>query len=56
MGAAADIYTGDPGKDLEKEARGSGFKAVGVADFWVHLDVRADRDRSWMYVKRKKEA
>lgn len=55
MGGAVDIYTGDLGIELEKKARKAGFKAVGVADTWVHVDVRGDKDRYWKYKTRKKD-
>lgn len=52
LGRAADIMSdteGYSGLFLEKIARGSGFMAVGVADFWAHVDLRADKVRRWEY-------
>jgi uncharacterized protein YcbK (DUF882 family) len=52
-GAAADLATGrHSGIELEKAARKAGFRAVGVSGNWIHVDLRSDRDRSWLYVKR----
>lgn len=49
-GEAADVKTGkQAGLELEELARKVGFRAVGVADHWVHVDTRMDRDRSWSY-------
>lgn len=52
-GKAADVWTGKhTGHLLEICARSSGFKAVGVASAWVHVDLRADRVRLWYYTRR----
>jgi uncharacterized protein YcbK (DUF882 family) len=49
-GRAADISTGDhSGMELERAARAVGFRAVGVAKRWIHVDLRDDRDRHWGY-------
>lgn len=40
------------GAELEEAARKAGFRAVGVAKTWVHLDMRDDMDRRWFYSKR----
>lgn len=52
-GRAADCMA-EPltGLELEKAARSSGFKAVGVASSWAHVDLRNDKDRRWVYLKR----
>ena len=50
LGRAADILVeGKSGEELEKFARAAGFKAVGVARHWIHVDLRSDRDRAWTY-------
>lgn len=50
VGAAVDIWTGKhSGLEIEKAAREVGFRSVGVADKWVHLDLRRDKDRRWTY-------
>lgn len=50
-GCAADInaYGRFTGVQLEVAARAVGFKAVGVAKTWVHVDLRADKVRRWEY-------
>jgi uncharacterized protein YcbK (DUF882 family) len=49
-GAAADIQVeGMSGEELEKVASQKGFKAIGVAENWVHLDIRTDKERRWRY-------
>ncbi len=49
VGGAADIQAeGIGGVDLEKAARRAGFKAVGVAETWCHVDIRPD-NHSWKY-------
>lgn len=55
FGGAADIVgagTEYSGAELEKLAREVGFKAVGVASSWVHVDIRSDKERRWVYTKR----
>lgn len=53
VGEAADIWTGkQTGEQLEAAARAVGFRAVGVAKVWVHVDLRDDKDRRWLYEKR----
>lgn len=50
LGYAADIKTGHHnGIELEIAARRCGFKAVGVGEHWIHVDLRWDRDRRWIY-------
>lgn len=50
LGAAADIaVAGFRGLELEKVARRAGFKAVGVAENWIHVDLRDDKARRWSY-------
>jgi uncharacterized protein YcbK (DUF882 family) len=50
LGNAVDVTNGvTPGFELEDAARKAGFKAVGVAKTWVHVDLRSDRDRRWTY-------
>lgn len=50
LGRAADIRVrGLSGLELEELARAAGFKAVGVAATWVHVDLRDDKDRRWTY-------
>lgn len=50
-GCAADInaYGRFTGAQLETAARAVGFKAVGVAKTWIHVDLRADKVRRWEY-------
>lgn len=53
LGKAADVTNGVAlGIELEDEARKAGFLAVGVGKNWVHVDVRLDKERRWVYVKR----
>lgn len=51
-GCAADLnaYGRFSGRELETAARAVGFKAVGVAKTWIHVDLRADKDRRWEYL------
>lgn len=50
LGMAADIsIEGMSGPQLELILRDMGIKAVGVADRWVHFDLRADKERRWTY-------
>lgn len=50
VGCAVDITTGQhTGIELEQIARLVGFKAVGVADDWIHVDIRMDKERRWEY-------
>jgi uncharacterized protein YcbK (DUF882 family) len=55
LGQAVDIESGvSLGHELEDAARRAGFKAVGVAATWVHLDTRGQDDgriRRWVYKK-----
>ena len=54
LGMAADIRTGKhSGVEIESAARKVGFKAVGVAATWIHVDVRQDKERRWFYSKRR---
>lgn len=49
-GRAVDLKAhGFSGATLEIAARQVGFKAVGVAVSWVHVDTRADKIRRWTY-------
>lgn len=50
FGKAFDIYC--PGLSTEKlieAAEHVGFKAIGVAEGWIHLDARKDKIRRWNY-------
>lgn len=52
LARAADIMRADTptsGVKLEQLARQAGFKAVGVGNYWVHVDLRDDKDRRWTY-------
>lgn len=52
LGRAADVAEtshGIPGGTLEKAARLAGFKAVGVGGYWIHVDLREDKERRWTY-------
>lgn len=52
LGRAADVTgasTGLTGKTLEQAARKAGFRAVGVGNLFVHVDLRDDKDRRWTY-------
>lgn len=54
-GRAADVMRTDAqssGIELEKLAREVGFKAVGVGHNWIHVDLRSDKERRWLYTKR----
>jgi uncharacterized protein YcbK (DUF882 family) len=54
LGKAADVTNGvTPGGELEGYARDAGFKAVGVAQLWIHVDTRDDMDRRWFYTKKR---
>lgn len=49
-GMAADIFTiKHTGLELEEMARDLGFKAVGVGESWIHVDLRRDKHRRWEY-------
>lgn len=51
-GQAADVGNGvTPGHELEDLARKAGFRAVGTAPTWIHVDTRDDKDRKWSYKK-----
>lgn len=53
-GRAVDVKSEDSrfsGATLEQFARQAGFRAVGVAPSWVHVDLRDDKDRRWTYAK-----
>jgi uncharacterized protein YcbK (DUF882 family) len=48
-GKAVDLRGGGlPGRKLEEIARKVGFKSVGVAKGWIHVDTRP-AERSWKY-------
>lgn len=52
VGCAADIncYGRFDGEAMEKAARAVGFKSVGVAKSWIHVDIRMDEEfRQWRY-------
>ncbi len=50
QGRAADIRTNKhTGIQLEEAARKAGFRSIGVASTWVHVDTRSDKTRSWNY-------
>lgn len=50
LGRAADVMTeAHTGDQIEALARRAGFRAVGVGKHFVHLDLRADKDRRWTY-------
>lgn len=50
LGKAADIsIPGLSGAEIESLARRVGFRAVGVAKNWAHVDERDDEDRRWIY-------
>lgn len=54
LGRAADVSAADSrlsGAEIEALAREVGFRAVGVAKNWAHLDTRDDKDRHWTYVR-----
>lgn len=40
---------GIQGIELEKIARSVGFRAVGVGAYFIHADLRNDKDRRWEY-------
>jgi uncharacterized protein YcbK (DUF882 family) len=50
LGQAVDIFTNQhTGEELAKAARVLGFKAVGVGERFIHVDLRDDKIRSWTY-------
>ena len=50
LGKAADVSNGVmTGMELEGYARKVGFRAVGVGNHWIHVDMRSDKDRRWAY-------
>lgn len=50
VGSAVDIQVkGMLGKDLAKIATKHGIKAIGVANTWLHIDMRQDKLRVWYY-------
>ncbi len=52
LGNAADIACATcPSSQLGQLSRQNGIKAVGVAKTFIHVDMRADRDREWTYTK-----
>lgn len=54
LGRAADIMASEgdvSGGVLEALSRQAGFRAVGVGNVWVHVDLRDDRDRRWTYTR-----
>lgn len=54
LGMGFDVSAkGKTGSELEGAARKAGFRAVGRALTWVHVDGRRDRDRAWLYTKRQ---
>lgn len=49
-GQAADVSSGKhTGEELAEAARAVGFRAVGVGHYFVHVDMRSDKDRAWRY-------
>lgn len=49
LGNAADLKpTRTPVKDLVTISAKI-FKAIGIANTWVHLDLRSDKERRWYY-------
>ena len=52
LGCAADIRSDNrTGVQIEAFARQAGFTCVGVARWWVHVDIRMGEKR-WAYTKR----
>ena len=55
LGKAADLQNGiSLGFELEAAARQAGFKAVGQAQIWIHVDLRGIEngvERAWKYKK-----
>jgi uncharacterized protein YcbK (DUF882 family) len=52
LGQAADVTNGVAlGIELEEAAVKAGFKAIGVASHWVHVDMRGPKERRWKYAK-----
>ena len=53
LGMAADVMNGiATGQELAGCAVQAGFKAIGVGNNFIHVDLRADKERRWTYVKR----
>lgn len=54
LGRAADVKSEDSrftGAELENMARKAGFMAVGVGKDWIHVDLRSDKERRWVYAR-----
>ncbi len=50
LGKAMDISNGvATGMELAEAATLAGFRAIGRALHWVHVDLREDADRRWFY-------
>jgi len=50
LGKAVDIMSiGKTTEELEKAASEAGFKSIGLARGWIHVDLRDDKDRRWKY-------
>ncbi len=50
LGRAADLVCPDlTGEELARTARACGFKAVGTGRKFIHVDLRADKERAWNY-------
>jgi zinc D-Ala-D-Ala carboxypeptidase len=49
-GKAADIRCKNiSGADLANHAEAVGFKAIGIANSWIHVDTRTGKRRRWTY-------
>ena len=50
LGKAVDIMSnGKTAEDLEEAAKEAGFKSIGIAKGWIHVDLRDDKERRWKY-------
>jgi uncharacterized protein YcbK (DUF882 family) len=51
LGRAVDLMSnGKTTEELVEAAVKAGFKSIGLARGWIHVDLRDDKDRRWNYV------
>lgn len=49
-GKAADLQAANlSGNKLAQLAEQCHFRAIGIAEMWIHVDTRSDKDRRWKY-------
>lgn len=50
LGRAVDLMSeGKTTDELEDAAVKAGFKSIGLARGWIHVDLRDDKERRWKY-------